>query len=227
MSEPLRLGLVGATGLVGRSLIGELVGREDFTLTALARREMPLPRGARMVMQLAPSEGWGQAIGAMRVDCMVCALGTTQAKAGGDEAAFRAVDHDLVLSTAKAAYAAGTRHFIAISSVGAALSAKSFYLRVKGEVERDLAKIGFERLDILRPGLLRGRRNDDPRTLERIGQVLAPVMNLFLQGNWRRFRAIPAEDVARAILSLAGERARGRFTHEHDSLMSAAKRFGS
>ena len=76
-------------------------------------------------------------------------------KAGKDEAAFRAVDQDLVVACGRAAKAAGIRQMIAISSVGADMMAKNFYLKVKGETEQALGRIGLQRLDVLRPGLLR------------------------------------------------------------------------
>ena len=52
---------------------------------------------------------------------------------------------------------------------------KAFYLRVKGEVEAALTKLKFRRLDILRPGLLRGRRSDDRRPLERLAMLASPL----------------------------------------------------
>jgi len=53
-----RLCLVGATGLVGRSVIEHAVNRWDIRIVAVARREMPLPKGSRMEMLVAdPSPG--------------------------------------------------------------------------------------------------------------------------------------------------------------------------
>ena len=48
MSEQTRVVLVGATGLIGRAVMVEAVGRPDIHLVAVARREVPLPPGARM-----------------------------------------------------------------------------------------------------------------------------------------------------------------------------------
>ncbi len=76
-----RICLVGATGLVGASLIEASVRRNDVRLIAVSRREIPLPVGARMEVLLAPTEGWPEAIAASNADVFVCALGTTM-KAG-------------------------------------------------------------------------------------------------------------------------------------------------
>ena len=107
MSDALRIALVGATGLVGSAVIAQCVGREDLRLTGIARRETPLPRGIRMELFVADPAKWGEVIEAVRPKAMICALGTTRKKAGGDEAAFRAVDQQLVLDTARAAHALG------------------------------------------------------------------------------------------------------------------------
>ena len=127
MSKVTRIALVGATGLIGQSLIRYGVGRgEEFRVIGIARREMPLPPGARMEMLLADPANWADAIAAANADVLVCALGTTWKKAGKDEAAFRAVDQDLVLACAKAAKELGLRQMITVSSVGADPMSKNF-----------------------------------------------------------------------------------------------------
>lgn len=223
MSEPLRIVLVGATGLIGGKVMEACVGREDVRLSAIARREAQLPKGIRMELFVAEPAKWDEVVEAIKPKAMICALGTTWKKSGEDEAAFRAVDQDLVLSVAEAAKAQGVERFVHVSSVGAAIASKSFYLRVKGEVERDLTKMRFDRLDILRPGLLRGKRDNDRRTGERIGIAAAPFVNLMLHGGFRQYRAIRAETVADAALALARRAARGRFIHDNDAIMRAAK----
>jgi uncharacterized protein YbjT (DUF2867 family) len=208
---------VGATGVVGQAVIVAAVGCSDVRLIAIARREVPLPPGSRMEVLVADPAGWGDAIAASGASVVVCALGTTWAKAGKDQAAFRAVDHDLVLAVGTAAKAAGVRQFVLVSSVGAGIGARTLYLRVKGEVEEKLARLRFDRLDILRPGLLRARR-DERRPAERAAQVLAPLADLLLRGSLRRYRSIRAAMLASAILTLITAKPRGRFVHEHDSL---------
>jgi uncharacterized protein YbjT (DUF2867 family) len=140
---------------------------------------------------------------AVRPRALICALGTTWKKAGGNEAAFRAVDHDLVLATAQAAKAAGVPNMVLISAAGADAHSKAFYMRVKGEVEAAVSRIGFKRLDILHPGLLRGERASDRRLLERLGILAAPLIDPLLRGKRERFRSIDAALVAEAALGLA------------------------
>jgi uncharacterized protein YbjT (DUF2867 family) len=223
MSKPTRIALVGATGLIGMSLIRLAVGRSDIRIIGIARREVQLPPGARMEMLLAPPEGWPDAIAAANADVLVSALGTTWNKSGKDEAAFRAVDQDLVLQCARAAKALGLRQMIAVSSVGADPLAKNFYLRVKGEVEQQLGRVGVPRLDILRPGLLRGPR-EELRPAEKVGMIASPLVDLFLHGQYSKYRSIRADLVARAIVGLTREKMAGRFVFEHDAILRAASR---
>ena len=223
MSEPMRLALVGATGLVGRHVVEACVGRRDLRLAAIARREMPLPMGATMEMFVADPEKWEDVFDARRPRALGCALGTTWKKAGEDEAAFRAVDHDLVLETARAAKRQGCERMVFISSVGADPHAKQFYLRVKGEVEKELGRTGFHRLDILRPGLLRGERGGDRRPAERLAIAASPLFNLLLHGKYSQYRAIQAETVARAAVACALKPARGRFVHANSGIKHAAR----
>jgi len=223
-SDALQVCVVGATGLVGQALIREARGRTRFRLTAVSRREVPLPEGARLETVLAPVEEWQAALTRLAPDVVVCALGTTRARAGS-EAAFRAVDFDLVLDVAKAARAAGAGHLVLVSSVGADARSRNAYLRAKGDAEAAVIKLGFRRLDIVRPGLLRGARAES-RPLEWLARVLAPVMDLALVGRSRKYRSIRAAALARAILGLSGEKAGGRFMHEHDALVRAERRLG-
>jgi len=112
---------------------------------------------------------------------------------------------------------------IAVSSVGADPAAKNFYLRVKGEVEQQLGRVGIPRLDILRPGLLRGAR-EELRPAERLGMIASPLADLFLHGQYSKYRSIQADVVARAIVGLTREKMAGRFVFEHDAILRAASR---
>jgi uncharacterized protein YbjT (DUF2867 family) len=220
---PLRICLVGATGLVGSRLIAGAMGRPDVRLVAVARREVALPKGARMEVLVADPSGWADAIAASSAKVMVCALGTTWRNAGKDEAAFRAVDHDLVLACARAAKAAGIAHLIVVSSAGANRHARGLYLRVKAETEDALMKVGLKRLDVLRPGLIVGRRAES-RPLERLAMLVSPLADRLMLGGAQKYRSISADVLAQAIFKLAREKAGGRFIHDNDMLKRAARR---
>ncbi|MBT2134261.1 NAD(P)H-binding protein [Croceibacterium sp. LX-88] len=223
MSEPYRVLLVGASGLVGHRVMETAKDEAWLRVVALARRETPMPRGAKMEMLVAPPGEWPEVVAAIAPDAMICALGTTMKQAGSEEA-FRSVDHDLVLSVASAAREAGVKNFVLISSVGANPNSKTFYLRVKGEVEAAVSKLRFRRLDILRPGLLRGKRQGEARRLERMAMLFAPLTDLFMLGGMSRYRSIEAREVAAAAIQCSREKASGQFVHEHAAILRQARR---
>jgi uncharacterized protein YbjT (DUF2867 family) len=192
-AKSVRVLLAGGTGLVGGLLADQLRRRSNVALESLVRSSCRPDERAVDFNALAADPTLGGAD--TSVDVGVCCLGTTMRKAGSP-AAFRRVDYDYVVAFARAARARGTGHFILVSSVDAGGS--SFYLRVKGETEAAVAALEFRRLDILRPSLLLGPR-EERRPAERIAQAAAPLFNLLLPASLARYRAVDASIVARAI----------------------------
>jgi uncharacterized protein YbjT (DUF2867 family) len=82
----------------------------------------------------------------------------------------------------------------------------------------------FTRLDILRPGLLRGERSGPPRFGERAAMTLAPMTDRLLWGGLDRYRSIAADAVAGAIAALARESGAGRFVHHNRGIWEASER---
>lgn len=224
--KPLRLVLIGATGLVGGLLADRQLARAGGPdIHALVRR--PTRRShERWHEQVAPASHWPALMHGLAPDAAVSALGTTM-RAAGSEAAFRSVDLDSVVALAAAARRAGARHMVTVSSVGADPSSGNFYLRIKGEMERALEALAFGRLDILRPGLLRGERGADRRLGERIGIALSPLANLFLRGPLDRFAAIDADIVAAAIEACLAREAGGVWSHGNRDIRKLAGREGA
>ena len=215
----MRVATIGATGLVG-SLAGPRMLAQGCSVDALVRRPGGFSHPAWRE-HVAPPESWPGIVASLDADAAVSALGTTMRRAGS-QAAFRTVDHDMVVSFARAAAAAGVRRMVAISSVGADPASANFYLRTKGDMERALEAIGFERLDIFRPGLLRGPRGSDRRLGERIGIALSPVANLFLRGSLDQFAAIDAAVVAAAIASVLRQDEPGIYRHDNRAIRQLA-----
>jgi uncharacterized protein YbjT (DUF2867 family) len=207
----MKLLLAGATGLTGSRLLQLLLDRGHEVVSAGRRATgVSSPNLEEIYTDF-------QALASLPpADAAICTLGTTIARAGSQKA-FRAVDHAAVLTFATAARAAGCRQFILMTAVGANPTAAAFYSRVKGEIERDVAALGFERLDLIRPGLILGPRAER-RPLESLFQALAPFLNPLLQGRLARYAAIEADRIAGAIAALAGAPGSGVFAHENPEL---------
>src|SRR5690606_8438631 len=90
-------------------------------------------------------------------DDVCIALGTT-IKAAGSQAAFRRVDFDAVVNTARAARAAGATRLAVVSALGADARSRVFYNRVKGEMQQAVQALGYDAVVIAQPSLLVGDR---------------------------------------------------------------------
>jgi len=212
--------LIGGTGLVGNLVADRLLAR-GLEVHALLRRSAGRSAAGWREHVAAPDQ-WPALARRIGGDVAISALGTTS-RAAGSDTAFRAVDFEMVVAFARAARESGVRHMILVSSVGADPGSRLFYPRLKGEVEEALAGLQFERLDIVRPGLLRGERGADRRLKERIAILVSPAVNLVLRGRLDRYAAIGAALVADAIAALVGKAAPGRYVHHNRDLLRLAR----
>ncbi len=204
-----RIAMIGATGLIGRSLAPMLVAA-GHDLMIVGRRRSNIA-GAREAV--APVEDWAAAVAGERLDVAISTLGTTR-KAAGSMAAFEDVDRRAVIAFARAARANGARQWMMVSSVGADPHRRNAYLAVKRRAEADALMLGYDRVDIFRPGLLMGARAET-RPAERLGQIVSPLINRLLVGSLDRYQSIAAERVAAAMASLAASGGNGRHVHHN------------
>lgn len=198
--------LAGANGLVGNSALDVLLDAPDIgRVFAVTRRPLGRehPRLANRIVQ--QFENLEAQLKGMTCHVAVCCLGTTLRQAGSQQA-FRRVDVDYVLAFALASRAAQAQRFIVVSSAGADVHSKNFYLRTKGEMEEAVARIGFVSVDIVQPGPLLGMRKQ-MRALELGALLVMPLMNPFLRGQREAFRGISVKTVGAA---LAGATRSGR-----------------
>jgi uncharacterized protein YbjT (DUF2867 family) len=216
-----KLLITGATGLVGGLLAKRL---DPATVETVGRREDPA-LDPRVVQHVAAIEAWPDLVSHAKADVAICCLGTTL-KQAGSQAAFAAVDRDAVIAFATAVRAAGATQFLMISSVGASATAASFYLKIKGETEAAVAGLRFERVDIFRPGLLRGSRGGERRAGERAAIALSPLTDLLTPRAFDKFRSIAADQVAAAMAAAIGNAAPGLFIHHNRDMLREAARIG-
>jgi uncharacterized protein YbjT (DUF2867 family) len=217
-----RVALVaGGSGLVGAALLPLLLQSPQYTrVHALSRRPLPFdhPRLANRVVRFEAS--LQAQLKGLQCQEAFCCLGSTIRQAGS-QAAFRAIDHDLVVEFAQLALGCGAERLVVVSAVGASAASKNFYLRVKGEMEAALERLRFRSLDIMQPSLLLGPRRE-LRVLELGAQLLMPLINPLLLAAWSRFRAIPAASVAAAMCGVAHSGRRGVYRYTYDGMRSLA-----
>lgn len=221
--------IAGWTGLVGQQCFRALRESERYRRIVLLQRRPPAtgkteyrmmgcslpPHPAELESRVVDFEHLSAADIA-GADDIFCALGTTIKKAGS-QAAFRKVDYDAIVNVARAGVEAGAKRFVLVSSIGADPKSGNFYLRVKGETEQTVAALPFEAVHIMRPSLLLGERQES-RAGEGIARRTMPLLNGLLFGPLRKFRAIPAQTVAGAMVGVAGLTVTGVHIYEYDEI---------
>jgi uncharacterized protein YbjT (DUF2867 family) len=219
MPRPLNTVLiVGATGLVGREAIRELLVMPQVSAIDAFARKTGEAADARLRWHPLPQ--WAEAA-LPQAEAALCALGTT-IKAAGSPEAFRAVDFDAVLGFARAAKAAGAKRFAVVSSLGASADARGLYPRVKGEMEAAVAALGFDCTVIARPSLLTGDRaslGQPPRKAEQWALAMLRPLAPLIPRSWQ---PIEAATVARAMIVALQQAQPGVRVVESAELMSLA-----
>ncbi len=192
--------VAGATGLVGRALVQELLASASYrAVQVLVRRAAPeLGEHAKLEVQLVDWDALPEPL-PFAHDVYI-ALGTTL-KVAGSEQAFRRVDYDYVVGVAQAARAAGSTRLAVVSALGADARSGALYNRVKGEMQEAVAGLGYASVLFAQPSLLLGDRaalGQPPRRAEAWAQrLLAPLSGLIPAG----VRPISASAVAKALVA--------------------------
>ncbi len=190
--------IFGATGMVGQQLLLQALA-SDKVHRVIAPTRKTLPEHPKLVNPVIDFEQLPIDATWWKADAILSALGTTIKQAGSKDK-FRAVDYYYVMKFALLAKQAGTPCFILNSSLGANPTAKSFYLQVKGELERDIEKLQFESFAIIRPSLLDAGQRPEARIGEEIGLWFGKKLSLLIP---KRYQPIATENVAYAMLNAA------------------------
>ncbi len=106
----------------------------------------------------------------------------------------------------------GIAQFHLVSALDANAAATNSYLKLKGELEKELKKISIISLHIYQPSLLTGNRIES-RTAEKIAISAFKLIDPLLRGPLKKYRSIKAETVAQAMLNQSLKNLKGTFTY--------------
>ena len=87
-------------------------------------------------------------------------------------------------------------------------------------MERDIQKLKFENIAIVRPSLLLGERKEK-RAGELLGKVVMKTFNPVLIGKMKKYRGIHGRDVARAMISIL-QKPMEKTVYESDEIQKIA-----
>mgnify|MGYP000938547515 FL=1 len=209
--------VIGATGLVGKALVQQLLNDDRFEkVMILVRRETSLkhPKLEQLVVDFGRTETWAKQLTG---DVLFSALGTTLKQAGSKEKQWE-IDFTFNLNFAQKAKENGIENFVLVSSVGANSKSSIFYTRMKGELDEAVSKIGFSNLIILRPASLTG-----PRENRRLAEEISvPVLNILTRVTMKNYRPISDEMVAKAMINAALRNTGGKTIYEGAEVFNLA-----
>ena len=212
----------GATGFIGSQLLPLLLASADYDRVTIVVRRDPGLTDRKLVTLVGDLDSLPTLADRIDADDAFVAIGTTKAKTPDDVAYYR-IDHDYPVRAAAAAQARGATGVFLVSAVGANAGSSVFYLRTKGETERDIIALGIPRTHIFRPSQLLGQR-EESRPLERFIIAAWPVVDWMLVGGARKYRGIAGAEVARAMVHAANAGATGTRVHEWAEMKELASR---
>ena len=189
--------VIGATGLVGRQLVEKLLTDQAFEkVVVFGRRScgMASPKLQEHIIDFDRPEQWQHLV---KGDVLFSSLGTTLAKVGSKDAQYK-IDHSYQFQFAATAARNAVPVYVLVSSAGADSKSHFFYMRMKGELERDVRKLAFSSIIIIKPGPLQGKR-DEKRLGENIGVSTMRFFNAL--GLFKKYKPISGEEVARAMVN--------------------------
>lgn len=196
--------VIGATGLIGRELVKILIDQKNYDKIHLLVRRPVNFTNKNCEIHVVDFDNLPAYQELFKVNDVFCTLGTTIKKAKTKEA-FRKVDYDYPIETAKLSKKMGVEKLLIVTAMGADAGSRIFYNRVKGEVEESLIKLGLSSLHIFRPSLLLGER-EEFRLGEKIAENASNVLNKIMIGPLRPYRAIHGKTVASAMAAAANSR---------------------
>lgn len=167
MEKKLSAAIIGASGATGRELVLALNDSSYFSKIIIFTRRIlpewePLMKEAvtklevHKVDSLDGMKTWDKKLITGVDTCFCCMGGRTK---NGDDLFYK-TDYTYVVEFAELAKMAGVPHYSAISTIGASATSWFHYLKVKGQADETLQKLGLPFVSIFRPGVLMNRRND-------------------------------------------------------------------
>jgi uncharacterized protein YbjT (DUF2867 family) len=199
--------IAGSTGLIG-SLLVEIALQHDQIAYVVSLSRNPLEhsdnlrRKSKLIQIVDNNLQIDEALlPTVKPSIGFITLGSTK-KQAGNKATLKLIDVTLAVNVAKGMQKAGVRSIYVVSCIGASLTAFSHYLRCKGEMEKGIEALSFERTVFIQPGPLAGQRKT-PRSDERLLQGFMKLLNPIMKGWLLNYKPIEADIVANAMLYFA------------------------
>ena len=198
----MKILVAGSTGLVGKTLITDFL--QEHEVIAISRRHFKFPNNVKQELidfnkdfSLKPADHFFICLGyPLELLDLIYMRDKIKPK-------FEEVDFGLVIKLAKMALDIGIKDISVISSVMADKNSLNHYLKIKGEMEEEIKKLSFNKINIFRPSHLLGEREN------KIGldvQIFEKVTNIFgqvLPSQLKDFKNVEARTLAKNMVTEA------------------------
>jgi uncharacterized protein YbjT (DUF2867 family) len=212
--------LLGASGLIGSELLKLLLADSNYSkVTTIVRKELPLnnEKLKQIIADFSTIEAKKELL---KGDVIFSCLGSTKKKTPNLKEYYE-IDHDYPLLVGKLIENQDIKSYHIVSSLGANSSSSNFYLKMKGETEEDIEKLGFKSTHIYQPSLLTGDRKEK-RSLENAGEFIMKIINPLLLGSLKKYRSIQGKTVASAMHKQSLLNSKGIFRYPSDKIKELA-----
>lgn len=193
--------LFGASGFIGSSLLGELLKSSVYDQVTVVVRNKLKTEHRKLKTLIGDLQSLPSIKDQIQGEDVFIALGTTKKKIPQQDEYYK-IDHDYPVLAAKIAKENGAKSVFLVTAVGANAQSNIFYIRTKGEVERDIRSLNFEHTHLFRPTMLLGHREEN-RPMEKIYIRFWSVINPVLVGPLSLYRGIDGKEVAKAMVCAA------------------------
>ena len=198
----MKILVAGSTGLVGKTLITDFL--KEHEVIAISRRPFVFPNNVKQELidfnkdfSLKPADHFFICLGyPLELLDLIYMRDKIKPK-------FEEVDFGLVIKLARMALDTGIKDISVISSVMADKNSLNHYLKIKGEMEEEIKKLSFNKINIFRPSHLLGEREN------KIGldvQIFEKVTNIFgqvLPSQLKDFKNVEARTLAKNMVTEA------------------------
>ena len=221
-SKKIEAAVFGATGLIGSKLIEFLKKDVNFKKIHLVLRSPAEFKDENVKIHKIDLFKKSEILNSLNTSKVVfIAIGTTMSKVKGDKDKYRRIDFGITKDIADSCKELGIDKLILVSSSGANLKSKSFYLNLKGSIEKYVTDLNLKSVSILRPSLLLGKRNEK-RFVEKLAQIAIPKISFFMPS---KYKAIKAETVVKAMLQLSITESKGVKIFHYKEIIDLSDKF--
>ena len=193
----------GSSGLVGSHLLNELINNSNYSKIKIFVRYLTETNDSKIEIIKTDFNNLDKHVEDIKGDeCFFC-IGTTR-KNSPNKFEYRKIELDIPKKIAQIAKSNLVKSFFFVSSGYANPKSSGDYLKFKGLVEEEIKNLNFDKIGIMRPSFLLGKRKVE-RAGEKFGIMIFKLLTPILIGPFRKMRPIESEKIAKAMIKLANE----------------------